>query len=68
MYIEHGLSLFLLTALAIKIVFAYPNGAPSSACESMIPNHQVAPQTSISGYSILLSSTSFTAGGPEITG
>ena len=43
---------------------AYPVGPPTSACETMTPEHEVAAQSSDSPYTITLSSTSYTPGEP----
>ncbi|XP_037536000.1 LOW QUALITY PROTEIN: putative defense protein Hdd11 [Nematolebias whitei] len=56
------LALFFLKALCF--VGCYPNGAPTGACEDMIPRHGVLPQPSLSPYSILTNTETFQPGKP----
>ncbi|XP_013876241.1 putative defense protein 3 [Austrofundulus limnaeus] len=56
------LALFLLKVLCL--VECYPNGAPTGACEAMIPRHGVQPQPSPAPYSILTNSKTFQPGVP----
>ena len=53
--------LCLLAAVQLSAVFAYPQGAPASACEEMIPSgHAPAvAQTNASLYEIKLSSATY---------
>ncbi|XP_060591628.1 putative defense protein 3 [Ruditapes philippinarum] len=54
------LGIWLLTAVQLCFVEAYPTGAPSGACEAMIPGHTPSvPQTGDSLYDIKLSSVTY---------
>ena len=56
------LILFLLLTAAVAPSEAYPTGAPSSACDNMIPGHGVVAQSSLSPYQITVSSPVLRAG------
>ncbi|XP_017269220.1 putative defense protein Hdd11 [Kryptolebias marmoratus] len=56
------LAVFLLKVLCF--VECYPNGAPTGACEDMLPRHGVPPQSSPAPYKILTNSTTFQPGKP----
>ena len=46
----------------LSIINAYPNGAPAQVCQSMLPNHGAAPQTSARPYTILVQPMSYSSG------
>ncbi|OCT65968.1 hypothetical protein XELAEV_18042222mg [Xenopus laevis] len=57
-------TLFTLTTL-LKVSIEFPTGAPTSACETMMPGHPgVVPQSSPSPYIIKTNSSSYTKGNP----
>lgn len=63
--------MLLLPYVILQVFHAvqgYPNGAPTGACEDMLPRHVgVLPQPSPAPYSLLTNSRTFEAGKP-ITG
>lgn len=50
---------------AIPSAYSYSAGAPEQACKNMVPQHQVAPQTSEAPYKLTLSKDKLTAGSDE---
>ncbi|XP_041854706.1 putative defense protein 3 [Melanotaenia boesemani] len=54
--------LFVLQLLSF--VDAYPNGAPTGACEDMLPRHGVLPQPSPAPYILLTNMKTFQPGKP----
>ncbi|XP_072289574.1 putative defense protein Hdd11 [Eucyclogobius newberryi] len=55
----------LLPYLGRVRVRAYPSGAPTGACEDMMPRHMgVQPQTSPAPYAVLADRVAFSPGGP----
>lgn len=50
---------------AIPSAYSYSSGAPDAACDNMVPQHQVAPQSSEAPYKLTLSKSSLTAGSDE---
>lgn len=62
------LLLGLLTLQVLCFVDCYPNGAPTGACEDMMPRHAgVSPQTSPAPYTILTNTKKYQPGMP-VTG
>ncbi|KAF6040018.1 FRRS1 [Bugula neritina] len=58
----------LLGATLLAAVSAYPSGAPSGACDSLIPSHGTSSaQTSTSPYSISVSTPTNVTGGESVT-
>ncbi|XP_015229747.1 PREDICTED: putative defense protein Hdd11-like [Cyprinodon variegatus] len=59
------LLLGLLTLQVLFFVDCYPNGAPTGACEDMMPRHAgVSPQTSPAPYTILTNTKKYQPGMP----
>ncbi|XP_064206552.1 putative defense protein 3 [Anguilla rostrata] len=58
------LLLNVLLVQVLSLTVGYPTGAPSSACEDMMPRHGVQPQPSPAPYSIQTSNRTFQPGQP----
>jgi hypothetical protein len=56
------LSVLVSLSLLCIGVYCNPDGAPVSACETMVPNHGVSAQTSNSPYMVTMNTSSYTAG------
>ncbi|XP_022670744.1 putative defense protein 3 [Varroa jacobsoni] len=54
----------ILCCSMLAAVLAYPSGAPESACQSLMPQHQVSPQTGRSPYGIYVSANAIHSGEP----
>ena len=63
-YVPLVLLLLWISWTLLHPASAYPVGPPTSACETMTPEHEVAAQSTDSPYIITLSSTSYTPGEP----
>lgn len=58
----------LLLLHGVSVIWAYPSGAPTGACEDMIPRHLgVQPQPTRAPYSVLVNGKTFLPGCP-VTG
>ncbi|XP_064625393.1 ferric-chelate reductase 1-like [Lineus longissimus] len=65
-----GRAILLLSLLAScqHLVMSKPNGAPSSACINMVPQHRVDPQTSKAPFTIEISKSKYAVNEPvEVT-
>jgi len=54
--------LFTAFLCLLSSINAYPNGAPAQVCQSMLPNHGAAPQTSARPYTISVEPMSYSSG------
>ena len=54
--------LFLLLLGVLKTSDGYSSGAPSSACEDMVPQHHTPPQTSPFPYAVVLNKKEIKSG------
>jgi hypothetical protein len=50
---------FILFLICVKLGYSYPNGAPISVCNSMIPGHDVEPKQCQSKYIIQSSKSEY---------
>ena len=57
--LKHVLYTGFVMVLLFAVVAAYPDGAPLSVCDSMMPKHGAAPQKSRSPYTITLNATTY---------
>ncbi|KAL2088096.1 hypothetical protein ACEWY4_016924 [Coilia grayii] len=55
-------SVWLLVCVFERCVDAYPTGAPSSVCVSMLPNHGVGPQSTGSPFNLTVNASTYRHG------
>ena len=61
------ISVLVVTSLLVTSTYGYPEGAPSSACGTMTPQHGFDPQSNAAPYGITLGDDKYSAGG-SLTG